>query len=134
MAPEMLGPWSGPTAEGNSKRYDSAARRKGTDMTDQNPSTQPKNHGSAPQEAANRPATAVAAAAAQAGKQLQKVAGSTERLARNHPWVAGAALLGAGAILGALAQRFFGHRPTVSELLGIDRLPRRARRAASRYF
>lgn len=99
-------------------------------MTDPNVSTTPKNHGSAPQDIL----APAAKLGARAGKQLQKMASGTERLATEHPWAAAGALLGLGAILGALAHRVFGHRPTVSELLHVDRLPSRAKRAVSRYF
>ena len=77
---------------------------------------------------------AVTDAAEQAGKQLHSVAVRAEKIARKYPWAAAGAVFGIGVVLGALAHRLLGHRPTVTELLGVDELPSRARRAASRYF
>lgn len=76
----------------------------------------------------------LAAAAQQAGTQVKRMAGRTDQFVKDYPWVAAGAMLGLGVIAGALAQRLFGHRPTVTEVLGIDHLPTKARRAVSRYF
>jgi ElaB/YqjD/DUF883 family membrane-anchored ribosome-binding protein len=108
-------------------------------MTHKHHSTYSNNHSDASQEVVARAAElsaqpTVAAAAAQAGRQLQDVAGRTEKLAKEYPWVTAGAMLGVGAILGALAHRFFGHRSTISELLGINALPSKAKRAVSKYF
>lgn len=99
------------------------------------------NHSSVPQQVAARVAelgaeasAAVSDVAEQAGKKLQHAAGRGEKLASLHPWVAAGALVGVGAIFGALAYRFLAPRPTVAELLGLDELPSKAKRAVSRYF
>lgn len=99
------------------------------------------NHSSNPHQVADRVAelgaqagSAVSDVAVQAGKQLQVAAGRAEKLAQKYPWVAAGGLLGFGAIFGALIYRFLAPRPTVAELLGIDKLPAKAKRAASKYF
>ena len=77
---------------------------------------------------------AVSNTSTQAGKQLQQVAGQSEKFAKQYPWVAAGAMLGLGALIGVVAQRLLGHRPGVTELLGIDALPAKAKRALSRYL
>jgi hypothetical protein len=85
----------------------------------------PGNHATVPNGAVSRAAIPGAeetfsAAAAMANSQHRR----SEAQGMKHPWVTAAAMFGAGAILGALAVRLFGHRPTLFELLGVEAQPR----------
>jgi hypothetical protein len=106
--------------------------REGIDMTPNHHSTYSNNHTTVPQQLVG--SEEVIAAVAAAEKNLQKVTGRAETFAKQNPWVAAGAALGLGAMIGAFAYRFFAPRATVSDLLGIDELPARARRAVSKYF
>lgn len=109
-------------------------------MTHKDYSTDSRNHNGVSPEVAARLAGLGAAPPEAAGdaavdpRGLLTVMKRSEILASNHPWVAAGAMFGIGAILGALVHRLVAHRSTVTELLGIDALPSKARRAVTRYF
>ena len=59
--------------------------------------------------------------------ELGKVATRGEKLAKENPWAAAATMFGAGALVGAIAVKLFTPKPTVSSVLGVDRIPDYAR-------
>ncbi len=59
--------------------------------------------------------------------QLGKVASKGEKLAKENPWAAAATMFGVGALVGAVAVKLFTPKPTVSSVLGVDRIPDYAR-------
>jgi hypothetical protein len=59
---------------------------------------------------------------------LKKAAGDGEKIVKQYPLASAGAILGAGFLLGAITHKLFSHTPTLTETLGIDALPQRARR------
>jgi ElaB/YqjD/DUF883 family membrane-anchored ribosome-binding protein len=49
--------------------------------------------------------------------EVKSAAKSTGKMAKQHPVAAAGVLLGAGALLGAVAHAAFGHKPTVRETM-----------------
>lgn len=67
-----------------------------------------------------------------ARNELAKAMRKTEEVARQNPWATAGTMLGVGILLGAVGYRLFAPRPTLVQLLGIDRLPQSARMQAGK--
>lgn len=65
--------------------------------------------------------------ASQAKEQLQKAAGSSERIVKKYPLITAGTMLGLGVMIGVGLHRVFAHRSTLTDVLGINDLTRSAR-------
>lgn len=59
--------------------------------------------------------------------KIGKVADRGEKLAKENPWAAAATMFGVGALIGGLAVKLFSPKPSISTVLGTDRIPDYAR-------
>ena len=58
----------------------------------------------------------------------------TEKLQQQYPHSFVGSLLGAGVLMGAIAQRLIAHAPTLSEAMRMNSLPVRLRRSLKRWL
>ena len=82
---------------------------------------------------AAKAATSVSVPAAKTVKRVRKVVTRAEKSSKNYGWMAAGAIVGVGALLGALSS-VMRRRSTLDELLDVNALPSKAKRAISRYF
>ena len=65
---------------------------------------------------------------------FKKAASSGEKMVKQYPVASAGAFLGIGFLVGALIHKLFSHTPTLTETLGIDALPARARRSLKNWL
>ena len=99
-----------------------------------NKSQQTTNHHSAPITHDFELGSRALDAVTETATSVKNAASSGGKMVRKYPIASAGAFLGVGFLVGALVHKLFAHTPTLTETLGIDALPSRARRSLKNWL